>query len=91
MPPSPPLVIALQKLGKQVIETNSGTLYLSPCTQIRAVDCTALCCLNTVGGSWSSCGFTQGVAGPLQGPEFTGVDGFQVAACHVLQRQACDL
>jgi hypothetical protein len=75
-------VIILQKLPKQVFETNSGTLYFSPCRQIRAADCSALCCLNTAGGSWSSCGFTQGVAGPLFGPEFTGVDGFQV-------QQAC--
>lgn len=68
----------LNKLGKQVLPTSAGTLYLSPCTPIRAADCAALCCLNTDGGRWASCGFTQGQGGPLVGAEFNGVDGFQV-------------
>ena len=72
------LTISFQKLGKQVLPTSAGTLYLSPCTPIRAADCAALCCLNTDGGRWASCGFKQGQGGPLVGAEFNGVDGFQV-------------
>jgi hypothetical protein len=83
--PSPaPLMTLLQKLGKQVLPTNIGTLYFSPCSPIRAADCSALCCLNTDGGRWASCGFAQGVGGPLVGSEFSGVDGFQVALLPVI-------
>ena len=67
-----------------MLETKAGELYLSPCSPIRAADCTALCCLNTEGGKWQSCGFTQGVAAPLSGAEFNGVDGFQVTASDML-------
>jgi hypothetical protein len=53
-------------------------MYFSPCSAIQAADCSALCCINTEGGKWQSCGFTQGLPSPLAGAEFNGVDGFQV-------------
>jgi len=72
------LMASTQKLGKQVLPTNIGEMYFSPCSAIQAFDCSALCCINTEGGKWQSCGFTQGQPGPLVGAEFNGVDGFQV-------------